>query len=252
MKELFILFKINYNKIIESWVNMKNIEKYIMWVLIFIAIGAIGAAVYFGISADKDSSKKEENKQEVLDDESKGNDGETNEQTPGEDNEKENIDSEDNQQNSVVYYKYDNFTVPEAELIRDWNYDYDNWHKVYKTKTGTIIAGSELLDKTVVLEDVKKHFEVYASQSDICFGNSWLLFTQNNGDLKAMSIDSLGCGNEVKVKDLSFIVKENNLENIIEIYDVENKDVGPTEPYYYSVFVKDENGKTVEITDELY
>ena len=45
---------------------MKNIEKYIMLVLILIAIGAIGAAVYFGISADKDSSKKEENKQEEL------------------------------------------------------------------------------------------------------------------------------------------------------------------------------------------
>lgn len=223
-----------------------------MVILIFIAVGAIGAAVYFGINADKDNKKEESKQEEVFGDESQENDGKTNEQTPDEDNEKENIDSENNQQNTVVYYKYDNFTVSEAELIRDWNYDYDNWHKVYKTKTGTIIAGSELLDKTIVLEDVKNYFEVYASQSDICFGNSWLLFTQNNGGLKAMSIDSLGCSNEVKVKDLSFIVKENNLENIIEIYDVENRDVGPTEPYYYSVFVKDEKGKTVEITDELY
>ena len=54
---------------------MKNIEKYIMLVLILIAIGAIGAAVYFGINTDKDNSKKEENKQEdVLVDESMEND----------------------------------------------------------------------------------------------------------------------------------------------------------------------------------
>lgn len=45
---------------------MKNIEKYIMIILIFIAVGAIGAAVCFGINADKDSSKKEENKQEEV------------------------------------------------------------------------------------------------------------------------------------------------------------------------------------------
>lgn len=29
---------------------MKNIEKYIIWILIFVAVGAIGAAVYFGIN----------------------------------------------------------------------------------------------------------------------------------------------------------------------------------------------------------
>ena len=45
---------------------MKNIEKYIMLVLILIAIGAIGAAVYFGISADIDNSKKEENKSKEI------------------------------------------------------------------------------------------------------------------------------------------------------------------------------------------
>lgn len=43
---------------------MKNVEKYIMWVLIFVAVGAIGAAVYFGITFDKD--KKDENKQEDV------------------------------------------------------------------------------------------------------------------------------------------------------------------------------------------
>ena len=43
---------------------MKNIEKYIIGILVFVAVGAIGTAVYFGVSADKDNSKKEENKQE--------------------------------------------------------------------------------------------------------------------------------------------------------------------------------------------
>ena len=45
---------------------MKNIEKYIMVILIFIAVGAIGAAVYFGINADKDDSSNIENKQEEV------------------------------------------------------------------------------------------------------------------------------------------------------------------------------------------
>ena len=77
--------------------TMKNIEKYIMWILIFISAGAIGSAVYFGISTDKDGSNKEEHKQEeVLGDESKENDEEINEQTSDEDdkNEEQNIYSE--------------------------------------------------------------------------------------------------------------------------------------------------------------
>lgn len=45
---------------------MKNIEKYIIGILAFVAVGAIGAAVYFGINANKDNSKKEENKQEEV------------------------------------------------------------------------------------------------------------------------------------------------------------------------------------------
>lgn len=45
---------------------MKSVEKYIIGILVFVAIGAIGTAVYFGISADKDNSKKEESKQEEV------------------------------------------------------------------------------------------------------------------------------------------------------------------------------------------
>lgn len=45
---------------------MKNIEKYIMMILVFVAVGAIGAAVYFGINADKDDSSNIENKQEEV------------------------------------------------------------------------------------------------------------------------------------------------------------------------------------------
>lgn len=59
IKELFILFKISYNKIIESRVNIKNIEKYIIGILVFVLVGAIGAAVYFGINADEDNKKEE-------------------------------------------------------------------------------------------------------------------------------------------------------------------------------------------------
>lgn len=45
---------------------MKSVEKYIIGILVFVAVGAMGAAVYFGVSADKNSSKKEENKQEEV------------------------------------------------------------------------------------------------------------------------------------------------------------------------------------------
>lgn len=45
---------------------MKNIEKYIMIILIFIAVGAIGAAVYFGVNADKDNKKEEDKQEEVV------------------------------------------------------------------------------------------------------------------------------------------------------------------------------------------
>lgn len=45
---------------------MKNIEKYIIGILVFVAVGAIGTAVYFGVSSDKIDSKKEENNQEEV------------------------------------------------------------------------------------------------------------------------------------------------------------------------------------------
>lgn len=45
---------------------MKSVEKYIIGILIFVAVGAIGAAVYFGINADKENSKNEGNKQEEV------------------------------------------------------------------------------------------------------------------------------------------------------------------------------------------
>ncbi len=44
---------------------MKNIEKYIIGILVFVAVGTIGAAVYFGINVDKDNSKKEDNIREL-------------------------------------------------------------------------------------------------------------------------------------------------------------------------------------------
>lgn len=50
---------------------MKNIEKYIIGILVFVAVGAIGAAVYFGINTDKDESKK----QEVADNNEEENNG---------------------------------------------------------------------------------------------------------------------------------------------------------------------------------
>lgn len=45
---------------------MKNIEKYIMVILIFVAVGAIGAAVYLGISADKNNANEDRDKQEEV------------------------------------------------------------------------------------------------------------------------------------------------------------------------------------------
>lgn len=45
---------------------MKNVEKWIIVILSVIALAAIGTAVYFGISTDKDNSVKEENKQEEF------------------------------------------------------------------------------------------------------------------------------------------------------------------------------------------
>lgn len=69
---------------------MKNIEKYIMWIFILIAIGAIGAAVYFGISADKDNSKKEENKQEEVVENDKKENSKLNESLDNKDDFKDN------------------------------------------------------------------------------------------------------------------------------------------------------------------
>ena len=109
---------------------MKNIEKYIMVILIFVAVGAIGAAVYFGINADKDNSKKEDNKQEeVLD----TNKGDNNDSSNNKTNEIENDSEEDNNEEQNIYSEISNEEVRNIflRLKNVFAYDFNSRVNLY-------------------------------------------------------------------------------------------------------------------------
>ena len=171
---------------------MKNIEKYIIGILVFVAVGAIGAAVYFGINTDKDNSKKEDNKQEeVLGDESKETDEETNEQTSDEDDKTEEqsneLASEEEKQIYRIYEGFNKLTSRVAFLDNDYilNILKGNDKKIndeYKFLTALYNADFTNLDLD---SDEAKTIEKYLESKEVvCFTGKYVKMQDVNAKLK--------------------------------------------------------------------
>ena len=102
-----------------------------------------------------------------------------------------------------------------------------------------------------VLSDVSKSFIVRAGQSDMCAGNTKMMFILNDGSVAYIDIDMLDCGQTIKVLSNVF-----DLENIVDITQEETKgkcydNTDYCEPVISKVFVTDKNGNKTEITSSF-
>jgi len=85
---------------------------------------------------------------------------------------------------------------------------------------------------------------VKAGQSDVCLGNSRLVFVSKEGTISYLNLDKLECGKEIVVKDVD------NYKNIAAVYSEEKK-VNDYEPILYKVFARDKDGNINDITNDL-
>ena len=134
-----------------------------------------------------------------------------------------------------------NSTVEKVELTED--------NKVLVTMTGEYLDSN---DKTVkldtknkeVAQKVKDAVLVHVGQSDICEGNAKLVFILEDGTLSYLDVDKLVCGHEIAVGTVS------GVSNIVSVSE-EKKQVNQYEPYKYTVYAEDKDGKKIDISSKL-
>ena len=98
-------------------------------------------------------------------------------------------------------------------------------------------------DKSIAT-NVSSTAVVKAGQSDVCEGNTRLVFISKEGTLSYLDIDSLVCGKKISIKDVD------GYKNIAAVYNEEVK-TNEYEPINYKVFARDKDGNVKEITKDL-
>ena len=83
--------------------------------------------------------------------------------------------------------------------------------------------------------------------ADICDGDSWVVYVTTSGNIFALSIDSLDCGEEVKIISLP------TLKEVTEIYSVQSNLQGDAVDgtKLYDIYAKTFSGETIKINDLL-
>ena len=247
---------------------MKNIEKYIMIILIFIAVGAIGAAVYFGINADKDISKKEDNKQEeVLGDESKETDEETNEQTSDEDDKNEEESDDVSGEALKEFSNYDKAikiieTLPVG--IKKAS-DLNNQQKLgmifennnmdgESTKEEMVEVAKTLFGKNVEIEFENVKCATLIPESG--FTNQVLYHYDKFNEKYFVDEETLECNEGYDTREYHKLISEENNDNeyILKVYSLYSNfyHIGVPEKFYLTKEDALNDNKPLNITDEYW
>ena len=95
-----------------------------------------------------------------------------------------------------------------------------------------------------IAQKVKSTSLVHVGMSDICEGNSKLMFILEDGTVSYLDIDELVCGHKIVVAVVD------GLSNITEITE-EKEQTNPYEPYKYTVYAKDKDGNKTDISSKL-
>ena len=181
--------------------------------------------------------------------------------------EKDNQQQVDNKNNNVQKESNNNTNnntkkdVVKEVLFDNTSYGNDVVDIVELTEDGKIlvtIKGNRLDDKKEVIKEeiinsVNKTYKVHAGESDVCEGNSRLMFIMNDGTISYLDIDQLVCGDD--------IVTANNIANLKDIVEITEKITpGKCEkfdnqdwclPDHHDVYALDKSGNQTDITNFL-
>lgn len=124
----------------------------------------------------------------------------------------------------------------------------DSSIKISLSKTGTLTYKAPFLKNSSSSVDKKIAYAKQVTKgADICDGDSWVVYITASGTISALSIDSLDCGEEVKVINLP------TLKEITEIYsvqsNVQSETVNGTK--LYDIYAKNFKGETIKINSLL-
>lgn len=218
---------------------MKNIEKYILVILIFIAVGAIGVAVYFGISADKDSSKIDENKQEdLLDTNRDDNNDSSNDKT----NEIEHDAEDDDNKEQNMYSEISNEEVRNIFIRLKSIFAYDINNRVNMYNDFSKLSQEEINLNLLLNLAYEENFENMKTTQDstILNDNVYDYFCENS--------ESYGIceNNELNLKDYSDIYilsvsKLNELAKEIIGRELKKEELHSVEYYRYFDYHAEDN-----------
>lgn len=126
--------------------------------------------------------------------------------------------------------------------------NYDSSVKISLSKTGTLTYKAPFLKNGSSSVDTKVAYAKQVTKgADICDGDSWIVYITTSGNIFALSIDSLDCGEEVKTINLP------TLKEVTEIYSVQNNVQSETADgtKLYDIYAKTFSGETIKINDLL-
>lgn len=159
-------------------------------------------------------------------------------------NSKENTSEEPS---AKIYQDYLNDLMSNTKDETLWE-NYDSSVKISLSKTGTLKYKAPFLKNGSSSVDTKVAYAKQVTKgADICDGDSWIVYITTSGTISALSIDSLDCGEEVKVINLP------TLKEITEIYSVQSNLQGDTVDgtKLYDIYAKTFKGETIKINDLL-
>ena len=152
---------------------------------------------------------------------------------------------EEDKTNQAEKSAYEKF-VDTAKSSRIESTLYDNGDiKVKMTSIGEIVLDATFANAENV-SNVIKSFKV-SRGDDMCEGNTYFVFIKEDGTIAALSLDSLVCGNIVKLKNTF-----GGLTNIVEVYAEEVIPASDLEPAINEIYAKDIDGKVTSISSFLF
>ena len=126
----------------------------------------------------------------------------------------------------------------------------DNNIKITKTEDEKIIINTDNFKNKEIGTNIS-YAEIFSfSQSDVCYGDSWLIMIDKNNEVTASSIDSIVCSNKIETKNITKELQKLGVNEIKGIYQ-NNKYYNEYEPLAPRVYMVTDNNKIIEITSIL-
>lgn len=182
----------------------------------------------------KDDKTKLENNKQIQPEETNNN--KDDQKSNNDQISNDNVDDDQNNNNQILKSLYES-TGDESSLL-----------KVFLTTDQKILIESPEINKQLFENNVEEAYTITSGQSSICLGNTWVVVKENDGTTKAVSLDKISCGGEVKFIDITSELKNQNIENYKSIYS-KSTYINEYEPELSKVYATTSNNEEIEITE---